>query len=270
MRGESSRYWVTDYGRSNAEWSSLLHSHVGFSAQEGGPNLARTADGATAFHLTAPTIEREIVRQFKKLSGVYRVFNNTFTFEYDSEAKKSRIVGYRSANCSVSSEIRVRGMKAFVERHKFGDLHHYDMDEWSAASAAIPFGLLVVKDGLEWSQKRDLLAFSEHSCGKMQFGWASFASETEIGSLTSTSEERTPFLLLTNHNQSCNLISQTPNVQVIQNVIAGDCKDVVVESSPPAPAVTTPLVVGIVVLIFMVVLVAIPLLRRKRHAPKFE
>jgi thiol-disulfide isomerase/thioredoxin len=200
MRGASSRYWLTAYGRSTSEWSKLLHSHVGISAEERPPKLSETVKGATSFHLISPPIDREIVRQFKKLSGSYRVFNNSFTFEFDSELRKTKVIAYRSPNCSISAEIRVKGMKACIERNKFGDLHHYDLEEWNSVSDETPFGLFVVKRELGSGGMRSLLTFSEHFCGQMNFGWSSFASETGIGDLTSTTERNTPFLLLTNKN----------------------------------------------------------------------
>jgi thiol-disulfide isomerase/thioredoxin len=238
IRGTSAKYWVLDYGRSPSEWSNFLQSQIGptareiHSSEERDWAISQSMEGGTSFHLILPKSASDLLQLYKKLSITHRIYGVSLTYEWVETIEKPHITAYLSPKCSITSDISADHLGKFMTMNRFSDLHHYDMTEWHGVRSNLPFGLCIVRENFQDSQKAAFLNFSAEKCNRMRFGWAAAKTDLNLFKSTKVAEDDAPFLYITGTGeQPCSVVSKRKiadwgHLPIFERVITGgDCSN---------------------------------------------
>jgi thiol-disulfide isomerase/thioredoxin len=238
IRGTSAKYWVQDYGRSPNDWSNFLQNQIGpihreiHSDDEKRDSIRRSVNGGTAFHLTLPQGQTDLLKSYQRLSARDRIYGISMTYEISEKIDKPTIEAFLSPDCATSATIDKAGLEKFIVDNRFSDFHHYDLSEYHSMRNKQPFSLCIVHNDLRESQSRAFQKFSSENCHRMRFGWASAKSDQNLFKTTRVSEDDAPFLYVTRPGQpECSVVSKRRmsdfgNSQIFERMInGGDCSN---------------------------------------------
>jgi hypothetical protein len=173
--GEKPRYWPRTGHRDGKEWNIFIDKYVKPSLREVASDedlfLAKRepVDGGSAFHLETPTADHDLVQELADLSREFRIYNDTFTYRLNAELTEPVLTAHTSPYCSATWHSGT--LRDFLEAHKFGSRHRYDMDEFRALRTRTKTAMVVVEEGLSNGQKYALERVPRGFCDEIAFGY---------------------------------------------------------------------------------------------------
>jgi hypothetical protein len=175
VMGRDRRYWPRIWQRDGKEWNIFIDKYVKPSLREVRSDAEllaakrEPADGGAAFHVETPTADHDVLRQLAELSREFRIYNDTFTYRLNADVAQPVLTAHTSPHCSATW--RSGSVREFVERHKFGSRHRYDMDEFKALRRRTKTAMVVVDEGLSNGQKYALERVPRAFCDDIAFGY---------------------------------------------------------------------------------------------------
>lgn len=176
--GKKHKYWPRIYSRDGKDWIAFIDSYLYSKPREITTNYElekakiEPMDGGTTFHLETPSTEGKLFEQFSKLTRMYKLYNDTFTYRINKSLNQSSLTAYLSPHCSLEYD-NILSLDKFVELHKFGALHHYDGEEYKLINKKTPSVVITIGDDLLVAQRNALWLYSNKFCGKIAVGYAS-------------------------------------------------------------------------------------------------
>jgi hypothetical protein len=204
VMGPHRRYWPRVGSREAKEWNMFLDRYLNYSLREvHNESELHTAkrepyDGGTTFHLETPSRNTPLVDELRLLSREYRVYNDTFTFHVDESLRNPVLTAHTSPYCSVTW--RSGTLRDFLEAHKFGSRHRYDLGEFWHISERSKTAMLLVEEGLSPGQSYALESLPRNYCDQVVFGYISVKEDKDI--LKEVHRDRLPLPALVHTDMS--------------------------------------------------------------------
>jgi hypothetical protein len=214
--GPKRRLWPSTPSVDPETWTSFIDRHVAPNLFKYLPeNAAKKFEsiidssseaGGTAFFLKVPTQTDELLLPARRLSSQYHLIGSTFSYVIGGSAA-SLAVSIGQHRCMIYWDKKSNATE-FIEAHKFGPLHQYDIEEWRASVALSDTGMLFVKTDLKGSQRRALRRLAAENCGSVSFGWMALPESRQLLPELGMTEAELPFFAFTRRGSNCHFFSQ--------------------------------------------------------------
>jgi hypothetical protein len=147
----------------------------------------------------------DLLRQIRRFSSQYVHIGSTFSYAISSESPSLTVyIGDRSCNISWDGDSNIT---EFIEAHKLGPLHHYDIEEWRSSVAVRDTGVLFVRSALRPSQKRALRKLAAENCGSISIGWMGLSESRDLLPELGVTEMELPVFAFTPRGNRCHFFA---------------------------------------------------------------
>jgi hypothetical protein len=181
--GDNRKYWPRTRAYPGERWTTFLNQYLHSSLREIHTDAElfeakrEPYDGGTAFHLETPTNDSDLIRELHSLSRRYRIYNDTYTYRVDPTLREAVLTAHTSPYCSVTWQGGT--LHGFLEAHRFGSRHRYDLAEYREVSRAWRTALVVVEERIAPGQQYALEKIPTNHCMRVVFGYISLKHDSD-------------------------------------------------------------------------------------------
>ena len=208
--GNNSRYWPQTSANTAEEWNDFIDHYIRANTKkiQNENQLMEyvnqnTMNGGTTFLLKIKDNDDESLRKVRRQSYHYLIYNITFFYAFDQNLMQYEFYTFYSYKCSLKLIGNNSMLTTFINNHKFGPTHHFDLSELESIQNN-KFLLIVNHDDLSISQKKNLIKIVDKYCNKIVIGWIKYSeiiqSQAMKEKLINITHDMCPFVMIYNSN----------------------------------------------------------------------
>lgn len=228
IMGDNQRYWPTSRTlmRSGDEWGTFIDKYLApniYSLDESSKTKRFTelatqaiSSGGVAFKMTVQNQRDSMLTEVRSIAPKYNFLSDIFAYQIPMKMQNTELVAYKTVgehHCEIAKQ-QGETLEEFIEKHKYGVLHRYDLEEWNEVKTLGPTTMVVVPDTLMDVQSDAILSLASKLCGNMTFGWISVSELPSVLEEFGKNKSDLPFVVHS-RNSTCHtfLHSRTQSME---------------------------------------------------------